>query len=89
MSEDNSSQKNLPQVPKLAKPWDLVNKNIGRVSEEVKDKRMSICSDCNYLFKISKQCRKCGCFMPAKTSLPHASCPIGKWSAEDLTDALE
>lgn len=79
---ESSSQSNLPKVPKLARPWDLLNKNIGRVSEEVKKNRLDICSECPFLFKISKQCRKCGCFMPAKTELPHASCPIGKWSEE-------
>lgn len=83
MSEDSSSQSNLPKVPRLAKPWDLVNKDIGRVSEEVKEHRLAICQACPYLFKISKQCRKCGCFMPAKASLPNASCPIDKWVQEE------
>jgi hypothetical protein len=79
--------KDLPEVPKLrkpAKPWDMVNPNIGRVSDEVKQERLDICANCPFFMKISKQCRKCGCHMPWKTGLPHAFCPEGKWdSVED------
>jgi hypothetical protein len=78
----------LPEIPKLptpeelrraAKPWDLLNDDIGRVSDEVAESRMSICLSCPFLFKISKQCRKCGCMMNLKTKLPNASCPEGHW----------
>jgi hypothetical protein len=31
------------------------------------------------LIKLTSQCKKCGCFMEAKTKLPNAECPIGKW----------
>lgn len=71
----------LPSVPKLARPWDLLNPNVGRVSDAVKEERMDLCSNCPFYMKLSKQCRKCGCIMPLKTELPHASCPIGKWDA--------
>lgn len=77
------SKEDLPKIPPLnppARPWDLINPNIGRVSDEVQKQRMEICKGCEFLFKLSKQCRKCGCFMEAKTKLPHAECPIGKWS---------
>lgn len=83
-----TSDKSLPKVPKLptpqelrqAKPWDILNSDIGRVSDEVASERMEICKSCPFLFKISKQCRKCGCLMDLKTKLPNAECPIGKWS---------
>jgi hypothetical protein len=78
----------LPEIPPLpspeelrksAKPWDLLDSEVGRVSDEVAEERMSICLQCPFLFKISKQCRKCGCFMNLKTKLPNAYCPIGHW----------
>ncbi len=77
-----SSNRDLPEIPKLrkpAKPWELLNPEVGRVADEVQKERMSICNDCPFLMKISKTCRKCGCFMTAKTTLPNAFCPIGKW----------
>ena len=61
-----------------ARPWDLFNKNLGRVQTEVAEQRFSICKECPHL-KVTNQCEQCGCFMPAKTKLPNAVCPIGKW----------
>ena len=66
-----------------AKPWDLINPNIGRVSQDVLEKRLSICSSCEHFIKLTKQCKKYGCFMRLKGSLPHAECPVGKWGKED------
>jgi hypothetical protein len=62
-----------------ARPWDLFNKNIGRVPDEIEISRMSICEDCDRLIKATKNCKECGCFMTAKTKLPNAECPLGKW----------
>lgn len=87
--------KDLPQPPELptpeelrrsAKIWDLANEEIGRVSDEVAAERMSICLECPFLFKISKQCRKCGCMMNLKTKLPNASCPVHKWGNAPKVD---
>jgi len=64
---------------KPARPWDLFNKNIKKVEDDIQKDRMSICIECPHLIKLTKQCTKCGCFMEAKTRLPHATCPIGKW----------
>lgn len=64
---------------KKARPWDLFNKNIGRVDEELAKSRLAICHECPHLIKVTKQCKKCGCLMDLKTKLPHAECPIGKW----------
>jgi hypothetical protein len=63
-----------------ARPWDLFNKNIGRVENEIAKERMSICLSCPELIQLTKQCKKCGCLMEAKTKLPNASCPLGKWA---------
>lgn len=67
---------------RTARPWDLFNPNIERVSKEVSEKRLQICLGCEHLLKATKQCKKCGCFMTAKTKLPHSECPIGKWSKD-------
>jgi hypothetical protein len=74
-------KKPLPKLNKPARPWDLLNPNIGRVSEGVKKERLSACESCEFFLKLSRNCIKCGCFMDAKTGLPHASCPVGKWQA--------
>jgi hypothetical protein len=62
-----------------AKIWDVINPNIENVSEEIYKKRMEICKSCEFLFKPTTQCKKCGCLMNLKTKLPHATCPVGKW----------
>lgn len=68
-----------------ARPWDLFNKNIGRVTEELKQERLDICKACEHFNKPGPQlCGQCGCFMPAKASLPNAWCPVHKWEAVDL-----
>ena len=64
---------------KKARPWDLFNKNIEKVSIDIASQRFEICKACPELIKLTSQCKKCGCFMEAKTKLPHAECPIGKW----------
>jgi len=48
------------------------------VSEDPED-RWSLCQSCEYLFKPTGTCKKCGCFMKVKTKLAKAKCPIGKW----------
>jgi hypothetical protein len=67
--------KNRPQV----KPWDLLNPNETRVDKEIADLRYDICKQCPMFINISKQCKKCGCFMAAKTKLLNATCPLNKW----------
>jgi hypothetical protein len=92
MKKGNSiriNKESLPKIPPLnkpARPWDMVNPSIGRVSSDVQKQRMEICNGCEFLFKLSKQCRKCGCFMEMKTQLPHAECPIGKWSPAEAAE---
>jgi len=61
------------------RPWDIINPNVEKVSEEVEEKRFSICEECPELIKITKQCKQCGCFMKMKVKLKEAKCPIGKW----------
>jgi hypothetical protein len=67
----------IPDRP--ARPWDMFNKNIQKVETEIAAKRLEICRACPELIKLTEQCKKCGCFMAAKTKLPHAECPLQKW----------
>ncbi len=64
---------------RTAKPWDLFNKKIGRVTEIIAKQRLDLCKQCEHFIEMTSQCKKCGCFMNLKTKLPNASCPVGKW----------
>jgi hypothetical protein len=59
-------------------PLQLLNKD-NYVEEEVANNRYSLCLECPELIELTKQCKKCGCFMAAKTKLKSATCPLGKW----------
>ena len=61
------------------RPWDIINPNAEKVSDEIESTRFSICSDCPELVKLTSQCKQCGCFMKMKVKLKQATCPIGKW----------
>lgn len=41
--------------------------------------RMKLCLQCEHFFKPTRQCKKCGCFMPLKVRIPGQKCPINKW----------
>jgi hypothetical protein len=64
---------------RAAKPWDFLNKNIGRVEQDIAEDRMDVCRSCEHFLKMTGQCKKCGCIMAIKSKLPNATCPIGKW----------
>lgn len=66
-----------PTKTKIARPWDIFNPNTEYVDNKVSDERMSICNSCEMFMKGI--CKSCGCFMPIKTKMAHASCPLGKW----------
>jgi predicted Zn-ribbon and HTH transcriptional regulator len=61
-----------------SRPWHLLDKE-NYIEEDLAKERFSICKACPELIKLTTQCKKCGCFMAAKTKLKTASCPIGKW----------
>lgn len=68
-----------------ARPWDLFNKNLGRVETEIAEQRLSICRQCEHFISATTQCTQCGCFMNGKTKLPNAFCPIHKWGQVRVT----
>lgn len=49
------------------------------VESAMQEARMSTCRSCEDFNAKTTQCRRCGCFMSAKTRLKSGSCPIGKW----------
>lgn len=69
-----------------ARPWDLFNKNLEKVTGDQYDRRMDICLTCEHIIKLTHQCKKCGCMMDLKTRLPNATCPVGKWGQIDTSD---
>ncbi|CAB4174855.1 hypothetical protein UFOVP1131_71 [uncultured Caudovirales phage] len=71
-----------------AKPWDMINPSIGRVSDEAFERRMNMCRSCEHFIKLSGQCKKCLCFMKLKAQLPHAECPVEKWGQENDKNSI-
>jgi hypothetical protein len=62
----------------IVSPLALFNPDSPKADDELQQSRLDICSECpNYM--ITKQCSKCGCHMPSKTKLLHATCPINLW----------
>jgi hypothetical protein len=60
-------------------PLDFLNPNTKNAEASVSDFRLTICQGCPEFVKLTKQFKKCGCFMELKTKLELAKCPIGKW----------
>lgn len=57
----------------------MEDQNLLQQIKQKGDERYSICKECPEFSSTFKQCRQCGCFMPAKVLMPFMSCPIGKW----------
>jgi hypothetical protein len=81
VNENPNEATPAPEPVKKARPWDMLDPRVGRVDDKVKQLRMDFCSNCEFFISLTQQCKKCGCHMPWKTGLPHAECPVGKWSA--------
>ena len=48
---------------------------IGKTNPIVASKRWEICSKCEHLTKLTKQCKLCYCFMKLKIHVAKAECP--------------
>ena len=66
-------------MTKDVRPWDLINPNQPKSTDETVKSRLEICKACEYFRPKTETCRKCGCFMKLKTTLVNAKCPIDKW----------
>ena len=49
------------------------------VKNKKRKERLSTCNNCEHYNSFFKQCKICKCFMPLKTMLVNANCPINKW----------
>lgn len=78
MSKWNEWKKNLGD----SRPWHLLDPDKKIKDQLVINARMQECIGCEF-FSITKQCTQCGCYMPAKTTLSNAECPIGKWGKQE------
>jgi|SRR5215472_3969204 len=58
-------------------------------TKDVADRRLSICKACPSFQKLTHTCAECRCFMPAKTRLPNATCPLGKWTQASADGLVE
>lgn len=47
--------------------------------DDLRDQRLSHCNSCEHLFNLTRNCKKCGCFVDTKTRMAKAKCPINKW----------
>jgi hypothetical protein len=80
----------MSDVPnRSARPWDLFNKKIERVTEIIAEERLNICKACPEYIKSTHQCKKCGCIMNLKVKLANANCPIKKWDSVDPQQEIE
>lgn len=59
-------------------PIDLLNGE-NYTDKATRDARYDVCKGCDRLFKLTRTCKECGCFMAAKTWISAASCPLGRW----------
>lgn len=60
-------------------PLDLLNPKIKPAEEVLANDRYNLCLKCPELISVTKQCKKCGCFMALKTKIDSSKCPLGKW----------
>tara|TARA_R100001530_G_scaffold25340_2_gene20434 strand:- start:171 stop:572 length:402 start_codon:yes stop_codon:yes gene_type:complete len=49
------------------------------VKDNIYNDRIKICKGCVYYFKLTGNCKRCGCFMKIKARLSPMSCPQGYW----------
>jgi predicted Zn-ribbon and HTH transcriptional regulator len=60
-------------------PLDLLNPRTKHVTDDIEKFRLEICNSCPNLIQLTKQCKKCGCFMALKAKIEASTCPIGNW----------
>lgn len=72
-------KKTLEERKKAVTPFTVLDRKAYLNDTDLAEKRYEICESCPRFFKITKQCKECGCFMTIKTKLREAVCPLGKW----------
>lgn len=81
------SKEKYPSVFKMARSFagaaaeeiKAIASGVDSISKEEKQKRLDICSSCDFFEKKHGRCKKCGCILLLKASWRSQECPIGKW----------
>ena len=60
----------------LQKYIDVIKKQ-DRVSDELYEKRLNICRECDKL--LDATCEACGCYVEYRAIIKHGKCPYKKW----------
>lgn len=61
---------------------DALTTGIDIASPETVASRRALCNACEMRNTLIDECTACGCFLPAKTRLSKASCPMDLWQSE-------
>lgn len=64
--------------PRMVKIFDEIPSDVPVVDEQKRKLRMDICKGCDKL-EHQTMCEACSCFMPLKTWMVDARCPLQKW----------
>lgn len=67
-----------------SRPWHLLDPNRHVENSLTSEARLEICLGCDQLNQLTKQCKVCLCYMPAKTMLAISECPLHKWGKEEM-----
>ena len=66
------------------------------VETDMFNHRIELCRSCEFYYKPTGTCKKCGCFMKIKASIGIMKCPINKWlqvgkknSVDELPEHLQ
>ena len=66
-----------------ARPWHALDPNKLVSDDSTSAARLALCTSCEQLNSLTKQCKLCLCYMPLKTTLASAECPLHKWGKEE------
>lgn len=58
---------------------DALKLNVQMAPPELARARLDLCEACPHYKKELRKCSQCGCYMPVKTKLTKAVCPVKKW----------
>lgn len=58
---------------------DFLTGNLTEADEQTIAARRAICEPCEVRNQTANVCTACGCYIPAKTALAKATCPLEKW----------
>ena len=66
-----------------SRPWHALDPNKKVSDKSLAELRLNTCLSCEHLNSLTKQCKLCLCYMPLKTTLAIAECPLAKWGKEE------